>query len=436
MIDRGNFYEEENRVMKRLFTGILLALSLLLLPSTEVFADSENTYYLEEIGLHISLPDDLVTFTRDINESDPNLSTYGWDKDSLYSFFLSRSIYLNAWDNKQTCEVLVTMMDSPYKSLEGLDEEELLRDFDEYMPEEYEAIGIEYIKSEIYQTEQAKFIKIYVEQKNPLDGSTVYGIEYSTIYNNEGINITFHSYDGPINASNEAYIQDIVDTAIFDAIDLSDEPTPAISNSFQYTDTLSSITFTVPENWVETPLPIDSEAVTAKFAPSTSEDVFMMYGSSDLWETLTDSEKEGHHRADVNQYFFTKAELAEMFDVSAVAIESVKYNNLLYYKIRKEELSTTIAGAAPITLTILVRIDYGIMYLFYFNQNDSHLYHDDFEAFMKSVQYPSIVDIKDEIAPKAENIISVDTVISCAVFGFIAVVTLSVLLLVKKLFIR
>jgi F-type H+-transporting ATPase subunit gamma len=47
--------------------------------------------------MSIKIPDDLVVFTRDISEDDPNLAAYGHTKGSLISLLEDRNIYLNAW---------------------------------------------------------------------------------------------------------------------------------------------------------------------------------------------------------------------------------------------------------------------------------------------------------------------------------------------------
>lgn len=210
--------------MKQFFTGIILVFLLLLLPPAEVFAASENTYYLDEPDISISLPDDLVVFTRNIDENDPNLPKYGWDKNSLYSMFLSKSIYLNAWDKETTCEIIVTFVNSQNESLDQCTDEELLSYFYEYAADECQEMGIEYIRSEIYHNDKTKFLKSYIRQPNPYDDSYVYGLEYSTVYDYKTINVTLQSYYGAIDESLEAYLKAIVDSIEFHPISQYEEP--------------------------------------------------------------------------------------------------------------------------------------------------------------------------------------------------------------------
>ena len=198
--------------MKRslmVFLILCLAFSLL---SPAAFA-AGSSYKLDELGMSIELPQDYIVFTRDIKSNDPNLSAYGLTRDELYSLMVDGCIYLNAWDKDLNYEIIVTMTDSPVEDF-NLYSDTALMDLASSAEDEYRNYGITYIKSELYQHSQAKFIKIYISQQS--NGSTVYGLEYSTVYNSKAINITLQSYSGKINSSKEAILKEIVDSVRFD----------------------------------------------------------------------------------------------------------------------------------------------------------------------------------------------------------------------------
>ena len=198
--------------MKRsLMVFLILCLAFILL-SPAAFA-AGNSYKLDELGMSIELPQDYVVFTRDIKSNDPNLSAYGLTRDALYSLMVDGCIYLNAWDKDLNYEIIVTMTDSPLEDF-NLYSDTTLTDLASSAEEEYRNYGITYIKSELYQHSQAKFIKIYISQQS--NGSTVYGLEYSTVYNRQAINITLQSYSGKINSDKEAILKKIVDSVCFD----------------------------------------------------------------------------------------------------------------------------------------------------------------------------------------------------------------------------
>ena len=198
--------------MKRslmVFLILCLAFSLL---SPAAFA-AGSSYKLDELGMSIELPQDYIVFTRDIKSNDPNLSAYGLTRDELYSLMVDGCIYLNAWDKDLNYEIIVTMTDSPVEDF-NLYSDTALMDLASSAEDEYRNYGITYIKSELYQHSQAKFIKIYISQQR--NGSTVYGLEYSTVYNSKAINITLQSYSGKIDSSKEAILKKIVDSVCFE----------------------------------------------------------------------------------------------------------------------------------------------------------------------------------------------------------------------------
>ncbi|HPR39616.1 MAG TPA: hypothetical protein PKV62_01230, partial [Oscillospiraceae bacterium] len=149
-----------------------MVIILALLISVPAYAVNAGEYELEELGLTVSMPSDYVVFTRNISANDPNLSAYGLTKDGLSSLMLERNIYLNGWDEDVTQEIIITMIDSPLVDF-NLYSDTTLTTMATSFESEYANIGVTVIKSEIYQQDQAKFLKIYTSQPN--GDSTAYG---------------------------------------------------------------------------------------------------------------------------------------------------------------------------------------------------------------------------------------------------------------------
>ena len=163
---------------------------MLLLVSATAFASSGKTYQLAELGMSIDIPTEYVVFTRDITDNDPNLSAYGLCKSDLLSLMKSRNIYLNAWDKDVNFEIIVTMIESKINDF-NLMSDTVLNTLASSFKSAYIDRGITVEKYEIYQHDQAKFIKVYINQPNGAD--KVYGLQYYTVYDNKAINVTMQS---------------------------------------------------------------------------------------------------------------------------------------------------------------------------------------------------------------------------------------------------
>ena len=92
--------------MLAVFLGILL---IMCDAATVSLAENCNVYQLDELGISISIPNELVVFTRDTGNNDPNLSLYGLTKDGLLSIMEESNIYMNAWNATIDFEIVITM---------------------------------------------------------------------------------------------------------------------------------------------------------------------------------------------------------------------------------------------------------------------------------------------------------------------------------------
>ncbi len=368
------------------FLNILLVFYLVccLLPVSAYAAN--DTYDLDELGMSIDLPEDLVVFTRDIKSNDPNLSEYGLTKDSMISLMQERNIYLNAWDENISYEITVTMVDSPFADYNQFSDTSL----NSLMPtlaSEYESLGITFTKSELYQHTQAKFIKIYISQPN--SGDTVYGLQYNTVYDNKAINVTLQSYSGKIDSNKESLIKEIVDTIHFDT-ELQLLDTPAPTEAFTYTDSGSGVSFTVPANWTEEPMTEEREYIDAKFISILDPGMCMIFTSQDLWSLLTDAEKQQYSRSEADNSLFTKADVAAIYGCQESDVSMVTFSDREYFYTEVETTGSSYGFTVSIPMTYLVRCENGYMYIFQFSGTRDSEYYGDFKDLMNSVVFPQI----------------------------------------------
>jgi hypothetical protein len=373
--------------MKRRF--MCMTFILVLLISAPAYAVNSVEYELEELGLTISIPSDYVVFTRNTSADDPNLSAYGLTKDGLLSFLTESNNYLNAWNDVANQEVFITMVDSPLVDFNLCSDTILAMIATSFEPE-YAKMGITVIKTEIYQHSQAKFVKTYISHPN--GDATAYGLQYYTVYADKAINIILKSYSGQITSSQESTLKSIVDSASFDTQPQTAETEFVSTTPFTYTDSETQTSFTVPANWVESSLSKTRDYIDVKFVSLEEEGLCIMYGSYDLWNEMTETEKaevrrSGFNRSDMDNSIITKADVAEMYCIPTDDIKMAIYHGNEYYMATVTSSTSAYGADFSVTGTFAIRIDNGYMYFFQFSGTRDNEFFDDFESMLSSVNY-------------------------------------------------
>ena len=371
--------------MKRLFVVTLTVFFLLaMLFNLSVLAASNN-YDLDELGLQVTIPTGYSVITRDTPANDPIFSKFGTTKSALMSQFESSSIYLNAVSDTYNEEVVVTMTENSLSNFSLLSDT-TLNALASVLETEYTNYGLSVSKYEIYQHSQAKFVRLYFTDTS----KTVHGLQYYTIYDGKAMNFTMRSYEGSVSSRQEAAIKTIVDSIKYDKAPPVAEQGED-TNSFIHTDTDSGVTFTVPSNWKQEEFSKDREFIDVKFVSTKEDGCTMIYGSTDMWEEMPASDKVGYTRSDINNSAFTKADIAAMYSTTADKISMVTYNGVQYFK--GETNYTSSSAGVSVTMTQLLYIDNGWMYMFQFGGTSTHKLYSDFESVLKSVQYPTVPNV-------------------------------------------
>lgn len=201
--------------MRRIIHTVLSLCILCSLLSVSVHA-AENTYHLEKAGLSVTVPDSLAAFTRDYSPDDPELNTFGLSEELLQSVFYDGNNYLVALDRRLAHEVLISMVDN------GADQAafEALSDSmpsDEINPilEEYEAMGFQFLEEpRVHRHGQINFLVLNC--KYYAEGIPLHCLMYITAYNGKSFGLTLRSYLGLVTEEQEALMQAMVDSVIFD----------------------------------------------------------------------------------------------------------------------------------------------------------------------------------------------------------------------------
>ena len=248
----------------------------------------------------------------------------------------------------------------------------------------YEDYGIVVLDYDVYQHSQAKFIKIYFTDAT----NSVYGLQFYTTYGAKAMNFTMRSYSGELSKKQEETITNIVDSIKYDTPPVSPPAVPE-TDAFVYTDIDTNTEFTVPANWYEEELSKEREFIDVKFMSAKEEGMTIIYGSTDAWEMMTEEERDGATRSDINNSAFTLEDMTELFGVDKDDILRVRYNGVEYYQATLKNSTELYGFNISAEMTQVVRFDNGWMYWFQFGGTTSNEYFSDFEQLLNSVQYPS-----------------------------------------------
>ena len=399
------------------------------LPGTLAFA-AFNTYKLKQLELEVDIPPEYSVITRDTPSTDSVFANLGTTKSALMNQFEKNSIYLNAISNTYNEEIVVTMEENIIDNFSSFSDT-MLESIASSLVEEYSDFGAEITSYNIYKHSQAKFIKLYFK----IQSESVFGIQYYTVYGGKAINITLRSYEDR-GTYTEFYrqtraIETIVNSVRFD----QNPPTSKLeedTSSFIYTDTDSGISFTIPANWEQKELNGDRKHLDAKFVSTKESDCVIIFGSTDMWEAMPSSEKNGYSRKDLDNSLFTKSDIAEMYGTTEDKISVVSYNGVQYYKGEMTKSLDESGFNLSITTTQLTYINDGWMYMFQFGGTDGHSLYSDFESLVSSIKYPSALDSSNEASTNQKNILNAAIVFGVIILLAVGTITLFIMLRRKK----
>ena len=185
-----------------------------------------KTYSIDEVPLQITLPEKLITFSRNIDEMDPNLDAVGLDKDALEQRYIDSNIYLNAISPNKTFEITLSVEETQYTdkiyNLNSISESKVqairsaMLNTSEY-----------YASCEVYDQKYAKFLKsvFYTAENHLLKAS----LDYYTIINGKSVNITLHSYSEEITQEQADFFESVIDNVKFTDI----KPKPSFFKRFR-----------------------------------------------------------------------------------------------------------------------------------------------------------------------------------------------------------
>jgi len=411
--------------MKRFFAVLCVVVMFVSLCWRPEVSAASNTYDLDALKLQVSIPEEYYVLTRDTPASDPAFSVCGSSKTEMNRLFINSGIYLNAFPGSLQEEIVVTMSEVSMTNFTLLGDV-ALEALISALVKEFVSYGIHVSSYEVYGHSQAKFVKLFFTDT----AKTVHGLQYYTVYNGKAMNFTMRSYKGSLSAAQKATIQNVVDSIRFDEAPpvLPTEETPA----FTYRDTDAGVEFTVPKNWKREEFTKDREYIDEMWASTKTVGYSIIYGSADMWAEIPASERVGLTRQEVNDAYFTDAEIASMYGIKSNEVFSKYYNGTHYYKMELPLSSSQYGMEFDVTMTMLVHLENGWMYIFQFGGKSTDPMYKDFESLMKTVKYPQAASVPQPAAPSSKPSTQADPLpeVSPVLWIVLAVIAVVVIVIV------
>ena len=210
-------------------------------------AGNTSDYKLADINLQVSVPNDLVVFTRNVTSNNAYLDLVGTDDvEELRSLMNTNNIYLEIIPKDVAYEILVSgkKADSSSKNFNELSDTELTALFNEYVSScdniSNSSVTENVLSSQI--TKEGDVTYFEVDVKSVSNNSvTVYLKKYYTVMMGQSITYSMQVNGKEVSDEQAAVLKDIVSTAQYKEIKKS-----IFDNSYMAEITSSVITVVVP----------------------------------------------------------------------------------------------------------------------------------------------------------------------------------------------
>ena len=349
--------------------SLLVVVTLILSCVVTSFAQS-NTIRIDELGISALIPNSYQIINKETPANDSIFKEFNTTKNEILSYFDSKNIVFNCVSKDKKDEIVVTKTESNLSDFHSLNDAVL----------EMLASGIAGQKYEIYHNSQTKFIKAYFYDKT----DSVYGVQYFTVIDKKAINFILRSSDKQLSSNQEAIMKSFIDSVKYDSYDTHTAASEN-SNSFFYEDNNSGVCFTVPTNWKKTPLSKQRETIDVKFTSTKEKGLLILFGATDIWKKIPDSEKAGKYRENYDETMFLKSDIAEAFGLKSNKISEKSYNNIHFYIFEKTTPINMYNTDFSINMTYAIHIQNGWMYMFQFGATKSNQHFIDFEEMLNTV---------------------------------------------------
>lgn len=382
--------------------------------SAEVFTSSEY-------GFSVDIPKDYIVFSEDMDEDNPFLAVMGMTKADMQELLNENGQYLCGFRLKDRSQINISC-----EKIERYDKEPISKTQAEYMQtyleEEYKKNGKNVIKSELYTHPKVRMVMVEFSRE---DGNG-HEIKYHCIYDDVLFAVSVKAAERGITKEHGRIIKRVVDSLDFPSLaELSDSYEK--TDSFSYTDE-GGMGFRVPENWKVTGEKSEKYTKSISFTSTRDTGVSMVYASTDTWDGLPFYVKLVSVGEGAEEEKLKAEDVAELIGVADLQIEEVEYNGLIYKRAVYMEIAKNMGMEIPIPVTVLVRVDKGIIHIFQFLGSMDNEHYPEFEEVIRSVHYPGSI----ELLPERAFYIKLSGMLPYVILALVAVVIVIFIVLKKK----
>lgn len=183
-------------------------------------------------------------------------------------------------------------------------------------------------------------------------------------------------------------------------------PVFAAEESFVYTDETSGMTLEIPSDWK-----VSYEDNYVSFAPISGKSKAMEYYCEDTFEELSESEKENLDREDINNDQYSKADIADIFEVKTKNVKTVNLGGTEYFQVQVQETSGFLFFKTTKTTTYLVYFEDAWLHLYKFEGSPDDDLYSEFEALIATANYhPQAEDVQEQDESESSLQISLPTI--------------------------
>lgn len=366
--------------MRRIYSLATILACLLFLFPMPVCAQGSTTYDWADAEVSISIPNDYYVFTLDMPADDPAYANSGMSKEFEDKILEEGGIYLIALSEDLTHEIFLVEVDSDLEDF-STDSDGLLAAMAADLRKTYEGLGRHYLKSEIYQHKQTKFIKFYFSTQ--LDGGTAYEVMYYTVNAGKEIAVTLSCHDGIVGEARENTLQGIVDSIYFQKT----TTITAQTAPFVYTDPSCGLCFTVPAGWKAENFTKGEGIIQQEFNSVYVQGLSILYWCTDYFSILDIGNRE-----EVDTIFPPEEAIQVFANGSSednIPLSKVTYGGKEYSKCEKTIPVSFNGLEFDVIDTCLFYAENGYLFYFRFAGTEKDPYYKDLEALLNSAVYPT-----------------------------------------------
>ncbi|MBE6952194.1 MAG: zinc ribbon domain-containing protein [Ruminococcaceae bacterium] len=364
--------------MKRIFASLLIVLCLIGVCSPLALT-ADTRYEIPEVGISIWLPEEYAAQVRSGEPNNTYLSIVGFTYAECMDLMLESNMYLDAFSD-DLCEVYIAMTDVGTADLRDYTSAELNTTLSTVKSSYDPLVSVR----ECYVREISGIPFFYIEYAKSSESLNVYTQHYITMLNGKRLDIGHSVINRQIGSADRNEMDSIINS--FTLLSDTRKPSPA----FVYTDEVSGVSFTVPENYKQKELEQNNGSI--QFYRIDAPHVILQYMMTDLWADIPASERGDASREDIDKMhqFLTQSELEEFFDCPIWDFHTVRYNNNDYHVFSMAVTHVVGDTSIAVDITTAAAFKNGCSYVFQFPGTEGDEHYADFVSLLSSVKIPSI----------------------------------------------